>query len=107
MYGSPPEFVWGKMTKKKVSRAIVDESILFDEKKQVLYSDIMHLNSNKLPTVVCRIKEIYRSVKAGLKWKLPPTMVKDLVAYAVSWINIHRTMTINLIVCPRVLFTGM
>jgi hypothetical protein len=161
MYGSPPEFVWGEMTKKKVSRAIVDESLMLDEKKQVLYSDVRHVDSNKflitvckplqlvmqcrieresqselsfalqgqlnslcsrsfVPTMVhtdpqsafraltrsfpevvidvggtgdyvakvdakiCRIKEIYRSVKPGLKWKLPPTMVKDLVAYAVS-----------------------
>ncbi len=184
MYGSPPEFVRGKMTKKKVSRASIDESLILDDKKQVLYSDVMHVNSNKflitvceplqlvmqcrierksqselgfalqgqlnllrsrsfVPTVVhtdlqsafraltgsfpevvidvggagdyiakvdakiCRIKEIYRSVKAGLKWKLPPTMMKDLVAYAVSRINICRTTAINLNVCPRVLFMGM
>jgi hypothetical protein len=154
MYGSPPEFVWGKMTKKKVSRAIVDESLMLDEKKQVLYSDVRHVDSYKFLITVCkplqlvmqcrieresqselsfalcsrsfvptmvhtdpqsafraltrsfpevvidvggtgdyvakvdakirRIKEIYRSAKPGLKWKLPPTMVKDLVAYAVS-----------------------
>jgi hypothetical protein len=184
MYGSPPDFVRGKMTKKRVNRAIVDESLVLDEKKQVLYSDVMHINSNKflitvckllqlvmqcrieresqsklgfalqeqlnllhsrsfLPTLVhtdpqsafralrgffpevvidvggasdyvakvaakiCRIKEIYRSVKAGLKWKLPPTRVKGLVAYAVSWINILRTTAINLSICPCVLFTGM
>jgi hypothetical protein len=172
------------MTKKKVSRASIDESLILDEKKQVLYSDVMHVDSNKFLITVCeplqlvmqcrieresqselgfalqgqlnllrsrsfvpmvvhtdpqsafraltgsfpevvidvggagdyvakvdakirRIKEIYRSVKAGLKWKLPPTMVKDLVAYAVSRINIRRTTAINLNVCPRVLFTGM
>ncbi len=38
---------------------------------------------------------------------MPPTLVKDLVAYAVSRINIRRTTAINLNVCPRVLFTGM
>jgi hypothetical protein len=38
---------------------------------------------------------------------LPPTLVKDLVAYAVSRINIRRTTVINLNVCPRVLSTGM
>jgi hypothetical protein len=53
------------------------------------------------------VNELYRSVKAGLKWKLPPTLVKDLVAYAVSRINIRRTTAINLNVCSRVLFTGM
>jgi hypothetical protein len=50
---------------------------------------------------------MYRSVKAGLKWKLPPTLVKDLVAYAISRINIRRTTAINLNVCLRVLFTGI
>jgi hypothetical protein len=34
-------------------------------------------------------------------------MVKDLVAYAVSRINIRRTTAISQNVCPRVLFTGM
>jgi len=172
------------MTKKKISRAIIDENLMLDEKRQVLYSEVMHIDSNKFLITVCeplqltiqnrieretqnelglalqsqlnllhsrgfkptivhtdpqsafraltgsfpevvidvggagdyvakvdakirRIKEIYRSVKAGLKWKLPPTLVKDLVAYAVSRINIRRTMVINLNVCPRVLSTGM
>jgi hypothetical protein len=41
MYGSPPEFVRGEMTKKKDSRAIIDESLMLDEKKQVLYIDVI------------------------------------------------------------------
>ncbi len=53
MYGSPPEFVRGKMTKKKVSRASIDESLILDEKKQVLYSDVMHVDSNKFLITVC------------------------------------------------------
>jgi hypothetical protein len=53
IYGSPPEFVWGKMTKKKVSRAIVDEDLMLDERKQVLYSDVMHTDSNKFLITVC------------------------------------------------------
>ena len=47
IYGSPPEFVRGKMTKKKVSRAIVDEDLMLDERKQVLYSDVMHIDKKK------------------------------------------------------------
>ena len=34
-------------------------------------------------------------------------MVKDLIAYAVARLNIHRTTAINQNVCPKVLFTGM
>ncbi len=43
----------------------------------------------------------------GLPWKLPPTLVKDLVTYAVSRINIRHTTALNVNVCPKVLFTGL
>jgi hypothetical protein len=33
------------------------------------------------------IKELYRSVKAGLPWTLPDTFVPALVSYAVSRLN--------------------
>ncbi len=36
-----------------------------------------------------RIKERCRSIKATLKWNLPSIMVKDLVAYVISRINIE------------------
>jgi hypothetical protein len=42
-----------------------------------------------------RIKEMYRNVKLGLTWKLPKVLVKNLIAYVGSRLNI----------CPRVLFT--
>lgn len=177
-----PEYVWGKMTKKDVSRAIIDEDLMLDEKKQILYSDVMYVKSNKflitlckppqlvmwcrieqetqselsfalweqlnllcsrgfVPTIVHmdpqsafrvikgsfqemiinvggtgdyiakvdaktqRIKEKYQ--KAGLKWKLPPAMVRDLVVYTMSRINTCKIMAINLNICPRILFTGI
>jgi hypothetical protein len=53
-----------------------------------------------------RVKETYRNVKLGLPWKLPKVLVKDLVAYVVSRLNIRRTTALNENVCPRVLFTG-
>jgi hypothetical protein len=176
--------VRGKMTQKKVGRAVYDDDLIMDEKKQVLYSDVMHIDGQKFLVTVCeplhltlqcpveretatvlgvalqgqlellrsrgfvpvrvhtdpqsafrslttsfenvvidpsgagdyvpkvdtkirRIKEVYRGVKLDLPWKLPPTLVKDLVAYAVSRINIRRTTAINQNVCPRVLFTGL
>jgi hypothetical protein len=46
-------------------------------------------NVSKVDAKICRIKELYRSVKAGLPWKLPLSLVKDLVMYAVSRINIR------------------
>jgi hypothetical protein len=53
------------------------------------------------------IKETYRSVKSGLAWSLPRSLVADLVAYVVSRMNIRRTSALSDNVCPRVLFTGM
>ena len=46
-------------------------------------------------------------MKAGLPWKQPASLVKDLVTYAVSCINIRRMMASNMNVCPKVLFTGL
>ena len=43
IYGTPPEFVRGKMTKRKVSRAVIDTELIMEEKAQVLYSDVMHI----------------------------------------------------------------
>jgi hypothetical protein len=183
--GIHPEYVRGKMEKKRASRAVVDKNLILDEKKQMLYTDVMHIDSSKLLVTVCEplqltlqckieretqqvligmtlqgqlellhsrgfipmivhtdpqsasralttqfpgviidvggagdyvskvdvkirsIKELYRSVKAGLPWKLPPTLVKDLVMYAVSHINICHTTALNVNVCPKVLFTGL
>jgi hypothetical protein len=62
---------------------------------------------SKADAKIRRIKDIYRKVKLGLPWKLPVVLVKDLVAYAVSRLNIRRTTSLNENVCPRVLFTGV
>jgi hypothetical protein len=42
-----------------------------------------------------RIKEVYQGVKVGLEWKLPPILVKDLVAYCVTWVNAWVPSAIN------------
>jgi hypothetical protein len=46
-------------------------------------------------------------VKATLPWKLPPVLLRDLVAFAVSRINIKRSSAVNSNVCARVRFTGI
>jgi hypothetical protein len=40
-------------TKKKIIRTIIDEDLMLDEKRQVLYSDVMHVDSNKFLITVC------------------------------------------------------
>jgi hypothetical protein len=37
---------------------------------------------SKVDAKICHIKELYRSVKAGLPWKLPPSLVKDCCSLA-------------------------
>jgi hypothetical protein len=39
---------------------------------------------SKVDDKIRHIKELYRSIKSGLSWKLPPLLVKDLLAYAVA-----------------------
>jgi hypothetical protein len=46
-------------------------------------------------------------VKSGLQWQLPRSLVKDLVAYAVSRVNIQRTSALSENIAPWVAFTGM
>jgi hypothetical protein len=61
----------------------------------------------KVDVKIRRIKETFRKVLAGLPWSLPKQLVGDLVAYAVSRLNIRRTTTLAENVCPKVLFTGI
>jgi hypothetical protein len=61
----------------------------------------------KVEAKIHRIKERYKSGKDELPWKLLPVMVKDLVAYVVSRINIERSVAKNHSMVPNVLFTGM
>jgi hypothetical protein len=60
----------------------------------------------KVNAKIRRVKETYRKMKHGLPWSLPQVLVKDLVGYAVLWLNVQRTLALSQNVCPRVLFTG-
>ena len=42
LFGTPPAYVRGKMTKRPIKREVIEESLLMAEKRQKLYSDIMH-----------------------------------------------------------------
>jgi hypothetical protein len=61
----------------------------------------------KVDVKIRRIKETFRKVLAGLPWSLPKQLVGELVAYAVSRLNIRRTTALAENVCPKVLFTGI
>jgi hypothetical protein len=61
----------------------------------------------KIDIRIRQLKEMYRTVKAGLAWNLPKSQVKDLIMYCVSRINLRRTSALDGTVCPKVLFTGL
>jgi len=56
----------------------------------------------KVDVKIRRINETFRKVLAGLPWSLPKQLVGDLVAYAVSRLNIRRTTALAENVCPKV-----
>ena len=41
------------MTKRKVSRAVIDKDIMMREKQQVLYSDVMHIDGQRFLITTC------------------------------------------------------
>jgi hypothetical protein len=61
----------------------------------------------KVDAKIRRIKETCRKVKHGLPRNLPRVLLKDLVGYSVSRLNIRRTQALSENECPRVLFTGI
>jgi hypothetical protein len=57
---------------------------------------------SKIDIRIRRLKEMYRTVKAGLPWVLPKSRVKDLMIYCLSHMNIQRTSALDGTVCPRI-----
>jgi hypothetical protein len=54
----------------------------------------------KIDSKMWRVKETYRSVKAGLAWKLPLVHVEDLTAFCVSRLNLRQMSALNGVVRP-------
>jgi hypothetical protein len=53
MFREPVGAARGKMTQRKVSHAIYDGNLIMDEKKQALYSDVMHVDRRHFLVTVC------------------------------------------------------
>ncbi len=53
LFGYPPGYVHGKLTKKTTGRAIVDNDLIIDRKEQVLHTDVMHIDGHKVLITVC------------------------------------------------------
>jgi hypothetical protein len=52
LYGIHPEYVQGNMVKKRASQA--DDNLILDEKRQTLYTDVMHIDGSKFLVTVCK-----------------------------------------------------
>jgi hypothetical protein len=61
----------------------------------------------KVDIHIRHLKEMNRTVKAGLPWVLPKSRVKGLMTYGVSRVNLRRTSALDGTVCLKVLFTGI
>jgi hypothetical protein len=61
----------------------------------------------KVDAKIHRIKELYRRVKSRLAWRLPGSLVPDLVTYIVARLSIHRTSALTEAVAPKEAFTGI
>jgi hypothetical protein len=53
LYGEPVGSTRGKLVRQKQSRAIYDDDLIMDEKKQVLHADVMHLDGQHFLVTVC------------------------------------------------------
>ena len=41
LFGTPPAYVQGKMTKRQICRAVIEESLFMTEKRQKLFTDML------------------------------------------------------------------
>ena len=53
LFGTPPAYVRGKMTKRPIKREVIDESLVMTEKRQRLFTDVMKYESNMFLITVC------------------------------------------------------
>jgi hypothetical protein len=53
LYGKTPEFVRGRMTHKKASRAIIEDDLVLADKRLTLYTDVMHIEGQRFLVTVC------------------------------------------------------
>jgi hypothetical protein len=53
LFGNSSEYIRGRMTQKPVKTAIVDNDLKLNQRKQVLPTDIMHVNGQHFLVTVC------------------------------------------------------
>jgi hypothetical protein len=53
LYGKTPEFVRGRMTHRKASRAIIEDDLVLAEKQLTLNMDVMHIEGQRFLVTVC------------------------------------------------------
>jgi hypothetical protein len=65
IYGITVAYVQGKLTKKAISRAVIDPSAVMRDKVQTLHTDVMHLDGHKF--LVLLVKPLQLTLQTVLK----------------------------------------
>ena len=53
LFGTPPAYVRGKMTKRPIKQETIDDRLVMTEKKKKLYTDVMKYEGNMFLITVC------------------------------------------------------
>jgi len=53
LFGKLAAFVWGRMTKQAVKRAVVEDDLILKEKNPVLHSNVMHIDRHQILVTIC------------------------------------------------------
>ena len=61
LFGTPPEYVRGKMTKRKVGGEVINQNIIMEERRQALTSDVMHIDGKSFLVTTC--ESAYLTIK--------------------------------------------
>jgi len=53
LFGKSAVFLWGRMTKQALKRAVVEDDLVLEEKNLILHSDMMHIDRHHFLVTVC------------------------------------------------------
>ncbi len=65
LYGKTADFVRDRMTWKKVSRAIVEDNLVLEEKWLSLYTDVMNVDGQRFLITICNT--LHLTLQVGIE----------------------------------------
>jgi len=67
LFGVPTAYARGKMTKRPIKRAVIDDSLVMQEKRQKLYAVLTHIEGNMFLITVC--VPLYLTLCTHIEWE--------------------------------------